>query len=206
MAILLTPQLSVFKCTYSTPPPPQPRKISFVFNKPYAATLYLATLFITEDMTINGVSGNIAPGNLGPPLHPGTCSLQMGSGMFCLLYNYVSSHPKSTFEVELKYSDIAPFPVSDMFCNEAQISPASEATVQAIHSTAQAIQASLGTGNISANLEVLNHTAQALLHAITHATRVASLQQRYLDSDPPAATDSDPPPRLDSALDNPKAS
>jgi len=126
----------------------------------------------------------------------------MGSGMFSLLFDFVSGlHP--ALEVQLKYSDVAPFAVSDMFCGATQPLPATESTLQALQTTTQAIQQTLGNGNISASLDTLNHTAQALLHAINRATRQAPVPQRFLDSETPAATDSEPPGLCN---DSPKAS
>ena len=197
MATLSTPQLLVFRCACSAPPG-LPRKISFVFSKPYMSQLYLRTLAITETNAFSGVSGNVAPGTA---THAGACALDMGTGMFSLLYDLVSTSPPA-LEVQLIYDDVAPFPVSDVLCGVTQPLMATESTLQALQTTTQAIHQSLGNGNISASLETLNHTAQALLHAIVRATRQAPPPQRFLDSEPPT-TDSEPPGQC---IDGPEAS
>jgi hypothetical protein len=189
MATITSPEMLVAICSQSLGPP---RRISFRFSKPYPPLLYLGTLTITEDATITGITGTIIPGS---PVQAGTCALRMGTALFGPLFSYVSSH--TGLEVELVYDDLT-FAVSDLICSSTQPQLATEATVQAIQTT-------LGTGDISHQLANLNHTAKELLQSITRLTGLLSIQQKQRETEPPQSEDSMPAPRLGSAEKLPDA-
>jgi hypothetical protein len=181
MTTQTTLPLSVASCTHSLGPP---RKITFHFTRAYPPPLYLGILTITEDSTIQGVSGTIVPGT---PTRAGTADIRMGTGLFGPLFNYVSMH--SGLSVQIRYEDTT-FQVDAVFCSSTTLQLATEATVSDI-------KASLGEGNITAGLDALNQTAQSLLKAIHHVTQLLSNQHRAPDSEPPASADSDLPPSLE---------